>query len=80
MPDILKELFNSSFYDERSVPEKLQPLRDKEAELWEKVLPILGMETVDALNDADGAVVDALNLHWFREGFRLGAGLMLELL
>ena len=83
MSDILKELFNSPFYDDRDdrkLPEKLQTLRDQEIDLWERLQPILSPKDINEIENTQNAITYELNLHWFREGFRLGAGLILELL
>ena len=80
MTDILKELFESPFYGGCDPSETLTALRKRETELWDQLLPVLGLETIDEINDTQGAIAHEINLQWYREGFRLGASLMLELL
>lgn len=80
MTDILKELFESTFYDEDEPTEKLKALNEKESALWAEVLPILGLDTVDEITNVQAAIAHEIDLDWFRQGFRLGASLMLELL
>lgn len=79
MTDILKELYKEKFYiNWRATPE-YQALERKEGELWDQVKPLLGQEMIDQLMDSQSAVAYQSNYEWFREGFRLGAGLLLEL-
>lgn len=80
MSDIIKELFESPLYTDRAPSKELLALRAEELELWEKIEPLLGLETMDKLNDIQASIDNEKNLTWFREGFRLGAGLMRELL
>ena len=80
MTDILKELFDSPFYSRCGPPEELRALYQQESELWEKLVPELSPEALDSLNAAQADIARADNLQWFREGFRLGASLMLHLL
>ena len=80
MTDIIKELYNSALYMDRAPSEELLALRTEELELWSKIEPRLGLEMMDKLTDVQASIDHEKNLTWFREGFRLGAGLMLELL
>ena len=80
MADILKELYDSSLYGCIDASDELKDLRHKETELWDKVLPILGMDTIDEINNTQGAIARENNLQWYRNGFLLGASLMLELM
>lgn len=80
MTDIIKELFDSALYIDRAPSEKLLALRAEESKLWEKIQPLIGLEIMDELTDVQASIDNEKNLTWFREGFRLGASLMLELL
>lgn len=80
MTDILKELFDSPLYIDRAPSEELLALRAEESKLWDKIQPLIGLEIMDELNDVQAGIDNEKNLTWFREGFRLGAGLILELL
>ncbi len=80
MTDILKELFESPFYDEDEPTEKLKALCEKESALWNEALPILGLDTIDKITNVQAAIAHEINLDWFRQGFRLGASLILELM
>ena len=80
MTDIIKELYDSALYTDRAPSEELLALRAEESKLWEKIEPLLGLETMDKLTDVQASIDNEKNLTWFREGFRLGASLMLELL
>ena len=80
MTDMLKELYESPLYIDCPPSEELQALQKKEAEIWSKVQPLLGLEVIDEINDIQAGIANEKNLAWFRKGFRLGASLMLELL
>lgn len=79
MTDVLKKLYEESFYiNWRTTPE-YRALAKKENELWEQVKPLIGPETIDQLMNSQSRVSYQTNYEWFCRGFRLGAGLMLEL-
>ncbi len=80
MSDIIKELFESPLYIDRAPSEELLALRAAELELWDKIQTLIGLETLDKLTDIQASIGNEKSLTWFREGFRLGASLMLELL
>ncbi|MDE7221244.1 MAG: hypothetical protein K2O45_16775 [Oscillospiraceae bacterium] len=80
MTDILKELFESPLYGGCNPSDTLRALQKKENELWDRLLPVIGLETIDEINNTQGEIAREIDLQWFREGFRLGASLMLELL
>ena len=79
MTDIIKELFSSALYMDLAPSKELQALRKEEEAIWEKIQPLLGMDVIDELHNIQVNIANEQNLIWFREGFRLGAGLMLEL-
>ena len=80
MTDILKELYEERFYNNWQITPEYQELNDKETALWEQVKPLIGQKIIDQLTSSQSDVTYQSNYEWFREGFRLGAGLILELL
>lgn len=80
MRDILRELYEMDRSQPKVSTEELRTLRRKEIELWEAVKPLIGPEMIDDINNAQAATIHEVNFVCFREGFRLGASLMLELL
>lgn len=78
MNDILKKLYESEGVFNIPFSEKYKALCQKDAKLWEKLEPLLGIDTLDELSDSCASVKDQSNYEWFREGFRLGASFMLE--
>lgn len=80
MTDILKELYEERFSTHWRTTPEYRALARKEGELWEQVKPLLGQKMIDQLMDSQSNVSYQTNYEWFREGFRLGAGLILELL
>lgn len=80
MTDILKELYEERFYTHWQTTPEYRKLADKEAALWEQAKPLLGQKLIDQLSNSQSDVSYQTNYEWFREGFRLGASLVLELL
>ena len=80
MNDILKNLYESEGIFNMPFSEKYKALCQKDAKLWRKLEPLLGVDTLDELSDSCASVEEQGNYEWFRRGFRLGASLMLELL
>lgn len=56
------------------------PMSEEGEALWNRAADILGREAVDQLVLAQAGPLQEESCDWFREGFRLGALLMLELL
>ena len=79
MTDILRELYDSDQSFSGEPTEKLRELGRQECELWEAVKPLIGLEMIDKINNAQSATWSEENFIWFRKGFRLGAALILEL-
>lgn len=79
MVDMIREIYESGFYENRQCSEKYLALCEEEAAVMEKVQSVMGLDMVDEISDAQEAIADEENLDWFRIGFRLGASLMLEL-
>lgn len=80
MTNTLRELYEEKVVCSYTFSEEHRRLRKQETELWDKVTPLLGREAVDKLLQNQGDIQELTNFEWFREGFLLGASLMLELL
>ena len=80
MTDILKGLYEQRFYANWQATPEYRELADKEAALWEQVKPLIGRKVIDQIQDSHSDINYQTNYEWFREGFRLGASLILELL
>jgi len=80
MTDMLEMIYNSDAFFERPPSEKYFALSREESKVWEKIRPLIGRELSDELNAALTQSAQQANLDWFRQGFRLGASLMLELM
>ena len=80
MNDMLKQIYKDKFFSSRPLTEEYQTLADKDCTLWEKARPLLGQELIDQIQDNQSDINYQTNYEWFREGFRLGASLMLELM
>jgi len=79
MIDMIKELYEGGLHVDRRFSAEYTALCQQEAELVNKIVPLLGMDMVDELSNIQAEITSAANLDWFRAGFRLGASLMLEL-
>lgn len=75
MTDILREICLGNYEPQID----FHPAGKKTDRLWEQAAEILGAETVNALLMSEHESNLEENLDMFREGFRLGALLMLEL-
>ena len=75
MQDILREIFDN--YYEGKVGG--HPMTEKEREVWDRAQAVLGGETIDKLIYAQSRSLAESQYDFFREGFLLGAQLMLEL-
>ena len=80
MTDILKELFESPYYCGYDRTEELTELEKKLSSLWEQVTRLVGLDLVDEIYNTEAEIANIKNLQWYKEGFHLGAMLMLELL
>ena len=67
MTDILKELFESPYYCGYD-------------RTGEQVTRLVGLDLVDEIYNTEAEIASIKNLQWYKEGFHLGAMLMLELL
>ena len=80
MTDIIKALYAARCAADLPLSEECLKLIQEDGKLWEKVKPLIGREAIDELLYSSSDIAYQTNYEWFREGFRLGAGLMLELL
>ena len=75
MQDSLKDIFNG-IYEPQIVP---HPMTKEECAAWEKAIALIGEKAVDEMVSAQCRSLAETEYEYFREGFRLGARLMLEL-
>lgn len=75
MQDPLRNIFDG-IYEPQTNP---HPMTSEESEAWEKAIAILGEKAVDEMVSAQCRSLVETQYEYFREGFRLGARLMLEL-
>ena len=76
MQNILRELFEND-YKPRIHFHKMS---EQDAAAWDRAQKILGSDTVDQLTESLGETAYETHFDYFREGFRLGALLMRELM
>lgn len=80
MSDILRNLYTGNFTAQpKTRAEYFQQANQVEA-LWEKAGERLGEDLLEELRAAEADLQFEHNFNWYREGFRLGALLTLELL
>ncbi len=75
---ILADIYNGKYQGQASRAHYPQELRDKDMEFWDKVTEALGSEVVDAHLYKLCEKGNLTDIHHFREGFKLGVRLMLE--
>ena len=75
MTDLLRELCFGTYEPKANYHD----MSAEDRAVWEKVKTILGREMMDELLYSQCQILQENYLDWFREGFRLGALLMLEL-
>lgn len=80
MNDILEELYMDYFLEQYKPSPETRAATRKEGEALGKLLPGLGGDTVEELQARQSETLISSNLDWFREGFRLGVALMMEVL
>lgn len=80
MSDILEDLFYNKFMAEYEPTSVERGFRRKIQQHWEAIDPLISAEKREEMQNFQSAAETDANLSWFREGFRLGAALMLELL
>ena len=75
---ILTDIYNDEYHPQATRPIMPQDLRKKDLAFWEKATEVLGSECVDTHLYHLCEEEHLNNIHYFREGFRLGVQLMLE--
>ena len=80
MTDIIRELFSSHIYDHYNDSEEVKALTQKGIDLWQELVPIIGLEQVDKITDTQAQIDRETYLEWFRRGIQLGAAVMMEVL
>lgn len=75
---ILADIYNERHHAQASSPHYPQELRDKDLAFWEKATQALGGDVVDAHFYKLCEKENLNDIHHFREGFKLGVQLMLE--
>ena len=78
--DILQDIFLGNYRTDPTMTAQERKIAGKSAPLWEKAYETMGQEAADQLSDFVGELLLEECLNRFREGFRLGALLMLEVL
>ena len=77
---ILNDIYNERYQvDCRPTPD-YQALCRETGEIWKQIESAVGFELVDKLQSMEAELWDMREERAFRSGFRLGAGLMAELL
>ena len=79
MKDILKDLYINHFIEAHEPSPEYWEARRLEAALQNQLMAGLTREESDRLTGRQADLELVSNLEWFREGFRLGVLLMLEL-
>ena len=80
MSDILIMLFNGTYDPTPNVNDEQRELLSQLNSLSQPVQDLLGLEFVDRFNAVHAELEEYSGQHYFREGFRLGARMMLEAL
>ena len=76
---ILEEIFNNDYSIVLPQTPEYQALREKGNKFWDYIEEKAGTESIDKYWDEFAEMENAEHFHYFREGFLLGASLMLEL-
>ena len=77
---ILTDIYNGRYEVDRPLTADYQALCREAEEMWEQVKTAVGLELVDKLQSMEADLCELQEERAFRDGFRLGAGLMAELL
>ena len=75
---IIDDIYNGRYHPQENRAHYPQELRDKDMEFWNKVSETLGDDVVDAHLYKLSEKEKITDIHLFREGFRLGVLMMLE--
>ena len=77
---ILTDIYNERYQVDCPPTSDFHALCREIEEMWAQIEPIAGFELADALQEKTALLWDMREERAFRSGFRLGAGLMAELL
>ena len=77
---ILNDIYNDRYEVDRPLTADYRALCREAEEMWEQVKTAVGLELVDKLQSMEAELCELQEERAFRSGFRLGAGLMAELL
>ena len=77
---ILNDIYCDEYHPQVTGPVLPQDLREKDLAVWEKASEVLGGDFVDAHLYRLCEIENLNDFHNFREGFRLGVLLMLEVM
>ena len=77
---ILNDIYNERYQVECPPTPDFQALCRETSEMWKQIESVAGFELVDALQEKTALLWDMREERAFRSCFRLGAGLMVELL
>lgn len=80
MTSVIQEIYNHLMAKGFAVTPEYRELCRENAALWDEIQPLLTKETVEKLMDSQNDMILRTNLDWFREGVRIGAAFMLEVL
>lgn len=80
MQDIIEKLFSEVYYPSAKPSPTYKKLCAQQEELWNQARPLLEKDAVEAIQNNQSDIEFTTNQEWFREGFRPGALLMLQLL
>ena len=75
---ILADIYNERYHAQASRPHYPQELREKDLAFWEKATQALGGDVVDTHLYKLCEKENLNDIHHFREGFKLGVQMMLE--
>ena len=78
--NILQDIYNGRYEPTRPNSPQYRALREKCYAYWDKVQEAMGDEFLDQFWNHEVEMEDEARFHDFREGFLLGASLILELL
>ena len=76
---ILEEIYNNNYSTDLPQTPEFRALREKAAKFWDYIEEKAGTECIEKYWNEFVDMEDAEHFHYFREGFLLGASLMLEL-
>lgn len=79
MTDIIERIYHDISMDNNLYSKECRELYGRADTLWNSVLPLLGKETVEKLQEVYLDLEVQTTLEWFREGVRTGLSLAQEL-